>query len=95
MIRIFFNLYIKNLKKTQKKRRVEFTLNFFLKLPHFFCQENNKDFCFKKTLHVMFTRIIVKVTFAWHDDLVHVTIRKVTSTHDVYFLLKNRPNFKG
>jgi hypothetical protein len=43
----------------------------------------------------MFTQIIVKVTFAWHDDLVHVTIMKVTFACDVYFLLKNTPNLKG
>jgi hypothetical protein len=43
----------------------------------------------------MFTQIIVKVAFAWHDDLVHVTIRKVTLARDVYFLLKNRPKLKA
>jgi hypothetical protein len=42
----------------------------------------------------MFTLAIVKITFAWVDDLVHAIIGKVTFTLSVHLLFDCRLNFE-
>ncbi len=41
-------------------------------------------------MHVIFTLVVVEVTYAWDDDLVHAILRKVTPScvHDWDVIIK-------